>query len=74
MREAMRVFPGLAPKDQLTLNNQAHTPLSLQSAANGIKAIYEDMLNRAWSDAKARGEKLPSTAQRAVPPTVPGQQ
>jgi cbb3-type cytochrome oxidase cytochrome c subunit/mono/diheme cytochrome c family protein len=74
MREAMRVFPGLAPSDHLTLNNQAHTPLSLQDAANGIKALYEDMLNRAWSDAHARGEKLPSTAQKAVPPTVPGQQ
>ena len=74
MQEAMRVFPGLAPKDQLTLNDQKHTPLSLQEAANGIKALYDDMLNRAWSDAKARGEKLPSEAQKAIPPTVPGQQ
>jgi hypothetical protein len=74
MNEAMRVFPGLAPKDRLTLNNQAHTPLSLQDAANGIKALYGDMLSRAWSDAHARGEKLPSTAQKALPPTVPGQQ
>jgi hypothetical protein len=74
MQEAMRVFPGLAPSDHLTLNNQAHTPLSLQDAANGIKAIYDDMLNRAWSDAKARGEKLPTESQKAIPPTVPGQQ
>jgi hypothetical protein len=74
MQEAMRVFPGLAPSDHLTLNNQAHTPLSLQDAANGIKALYEDMLNRAWSDAKARGEKLPPESQKAIPPTVPGQQ
>jgi len=70
----MRVFPGLAPSDHLTLNNQAHTPLSLQDAANGIKALYDDMLNRAWSDAKARGEKLPPESQKAIPPTVPGQQ
>ena len=74
LQEAMRVFPGLAPSDNLTLNDQAHTPLSLQEAANGIKALYQDMLNRAWSDAKGRGEKLPSETQMAIPPTVPGQQ
>jgi hypothetical protein len=74
LQEAMRVFPGLAPSDHLKLNNQAHTPLSLQDAANGIKAIYTDMLNRAWADAKSRGEKLPPLSQKAVAPTVPGQQ
>jgi cbb3-type cytochrome oxidase cytochrome c subunit/mono/diheme cytochrome c family protein len=74
MQEAMRVFPGLSPSDHLTLNNQAHTPLSLQDAANGIKAIYEDLLNRAWSQAKARGENLPPASQKAIAPTVPGQQ
>jgi hypothetical protein len=74
MQEAMRVLPGLSPSDHLTLNNQAHTPLSLQDAANGIRAIYEDMLARAWRDAKARGEKLPSESQKALAPQVPGQQ
>jgi hypothetical protein len=74
MQEAMRVLPGLAPNDHLVLNDKAHTPLSLQTAAAGIKALYEDMLNRAWSDARARGEKLPDPAQRAAPPEVPGQQ
>jgi cbb3-type cytochrome oxidase cytochrome c subunit/mono/diheme cytochrome c family protein len=74
MQEAMRVFPGLAPKDNLQLNNSDHTALSLKDAAAGIKALYNDMLNRAWADAKARGEKLPPDAQKAVPPTVPGQQ
>jgi hypothetical protein len=74
MQEAMRVFPGLAPSDHLKLNNTAHSALSLQDAAAGIKALYTDMLNRAWADAKARGEKLPPDAQKAVPPTVPGQQ
>jgi cbb3-type cytochrome oxidase cytochrome c subunit/mono/diheme cytochrome c family protein len=74
MQEAMRVFPGLAPNDQLTLNDQVHTPLSLQTAAAGIKAIYQDMLDRAWRDAVNRGEKLPSLAQKAIPPEVPGQQ
>ncbi len=73
MQEAMRVLPGLSPKDKLTLNDRK-TPLSLTDAANGIKALYNDMLNRAWNDAKARGEKLPSESQKAIPPTVPGQQ
>jgi cbb3-type cytochrome oxidase cytochrome c subunit/mono/diheme cytochrome c family protein len=72
--EAMRVFPGLAPSDHLTLNNQAHTPLSLQDAAHGIRAIYDDMLNRAWRDARARGEKLPPEVQKEILPEVPGQQ
>jgi len=74
MQEAMRVLPGLAPNDKLQLNDQAHTPLTLQDAAAGIKALYEDMLNRAWADAQARGEKLPPSEQKSVAPTVPGQQ
>ena len=69
----MRVFPGLAPGDSMRLND-GKTELSLQSAAAGIRALYEDMLNRAWSDARSRGEKLPDGAQKAIPPTVPGQQ
>ena len=40
----------------------------------GIRALYEDMLNRAWSDARSRGEKLPDAMQKDIPPTVPGQQ
>jgi cytochrome c oxidase cbb3-type subunit II len=74
LQEAMRVFPGLAPKDKLQLNDPNNEPLSLQVAANGIKALYADMLNRSWADAKARGEKLPPESQKAIPPTVPGQQ
>ena len=74
MQEAMRVFAGLSPSDHIKLNNKAHTPLSLKDAAAGIKAMYQDMLSRAWSDARGRNEKLPLSAQRAVPPTVPGQQ
>jgi len=64
----------LNSSDHLKLNDQAHTPLSLQDAAAGIKAIYQDMLDRAWADARARGQKLPPAAQKGVPPTVPGQQ
>jgi len=73
VQEAMRVFPGLAPGDSMRLND-GKTQLSIQSAAAGIRALYEDMLNRAWSDARARGEKLPDPVQKDIPPTVPGQQ
>jgi mono/diheme cytochrome c family protein len=74
MQEAMRIFPGLSPKDNFVLNDKAHTPLSLADAAAGIKALYEDMLSRAWSDARARHDKLPPLSQKTFPPTVPGQQ
>ena len=73
MQEAMRVMPGLAPGDSFKIND-GKTQLSLQDAAAGIKTIYEDLLNRAWADAKARGGKLPDESQKAIPPTVPGQQ
>ncbi len=73
MQEAMRVFPGLAPGDHFFINGTTET-LSLPAAAAAIKAIYTDLLNRAWADAKARGEKLPPESQKAIPPEVPGQQ
>jgi hypothetical protein len=73
MQEAMRVFPGLAPGDSFLVND-GKTRLSLQDAAAGIRTLYDQMLNRAWSDAQARGEKLPPASQKAIPPTVPGQQ
>ncbi len=74
MQEAMRVFPGLSPSDHIVLNDKANTPLSLDDAAAGIKAIYQDLLNRAWSEARARGDKLPPEAQKNVLPEVAGQQ
>jgi cytochrome c oxidase cbb3-type subunit 2 len=73
MQEAMRVFPGLAPGDQITVNGLG-TSLSLDNAAAGIRTLYEQMLDKAWADAKARGAKLPPESQKAIPPTVPGQQ
>src|SRR6478672_9223128 len=73
MQEAMRVFPGLAPGDKFFLND-GKTPLSLEDAAAGIKAIYQDLLDRAWAEAQARGDKLPPSGQKDIPPTVPGQQ
>jgi hypothetical protein len=73
MQQAMRIFPGLSPNDHIVLNDKANTPLSLEEAAAGIKAIYQDLLDRAWTDAKARGDKLPPAVQKAVPPEVPGE-
>jgi len=73
MQEAMRIFPGLSAADSFKLND-GKTPLSLNDAAAGIKAIYQDLLDRAWAEARARGEKLPPEAQQAILPTVPGQQ
>jgi cytochrome c oxidase cbb3-type subunit 2 len=73
MQEAIRVLPGLSPMDKFLLND-GKTPLSLDDAAAGIKAIYEDLLDRAWAEARARGDKLPPDVQKDIPPTVPGQQ
>jgi cytochrome c oxidase cbb3-type subunit 2 len=73
MQEAMRVMPGLAPGDKFLLND-GKTPLSLDDAAAGIKAIYQQLLDKAWNEAKARGDKLPPAGQKDIPPTVPGQQ
>ena len=73
VQEALRVFPGLAPGDSMKLND-GKTELSLLSAAAGIKALYEDMLDRAWADARERGEKLPPEVIKEIPPTVPGEQ
>jgi cytochrome c oxidase cbb3-type subunit 2 len=73
LEEAMRLFPGLSPADSFVIND-GKTRLSLQDAAAGIKTIYDDLLDRAWSEAQARGEKLPPLSQKDIPPTVPGQQ
>jgi len=72
-KEARQVFPGLAPGDKIVVNG-LETPLDLAHAAAGIRTIYEDLLDRAWADAEARGDKLPPAAQKDVPPTVPGEQ
>jgi cytochrome c oxidase cbb3-type subunit II len=73
VQEAKRVFPGLAPGDSFLINDRK-TRLSIKDAAAGIRAIYLDMLNRAWADAGRRGEKLPPLTQKKILPTVPGQQ
>ncbi len=73
MQEAMRVFSGLGAGDRIVVNGLG-TPLSLEDAATGIKAIYNRLLNRAWADAKSRGDRLPPASQKEIPPTVVGQQ
>jgi cytochrome c oxidase cbb3-type subunit II len=73
VNEARRVFPGLAPGDRIVVKGLG-TPLSLTDAAAGIRTIYQDLLKRAWADARERGDKLPEAAQKDIPPTVPGQQ
>ena len=66
-------LPRPLPGDSFLIND-GKTRLSLQDAANGIRGIYNDLLTRAWDEARARGNKLPATTQMAIPPTVPGQQ
>ena len=73
MQEAIRVFPGLGPGDSFLIND-GKTRLSLEEAASQIKGMYTELLNEAWADAKARGDKLPSESQKVVLPEVPGQQ
>jgi cytochrome c oxidase cbb3-type subunit 2 len=73
MQEAMRMFSGLAPADSIVVDG-LETPLSLRDAAAAIRTIYGELLNRAWEDARARGDTLPPAAQQDIPPTVPGQQ
>ena len=58
MQEAMRIFPGLAPGDSFLVND-GKTRLSLRDAAAGIKTIYDDLLNRAWADARGARRQAP---------------
>ncbi|MEA2496607.1 MAG: cytochrome c oxidase cbb3-type subunit, partial [Thermoleophilaceae bacterium] len=73
MQEAIRVFPGLSPADVVQVNG-LDTPLTLTDAAAGMKQIYQRLLDKAWADAEARGDKLPPRSQKDIPPEVPGQQ
>jgi cytochrome c oxidase cbb3-type subunit 2 len=70
LKEAEIVFPGLAPGDSITVPG-IPTPLSLDNAAAGIRETYQKLLDDAWADAKARGDKLPAESQKAIPPEVP---
>ena len=72
MQMAQRMFSGLAPGDVVRVNG-LETTLTLDNAAAGIKKFYDQLLDQAWSEAAARGEKLPDAAQKSIPPTVPGE-
>src|SRR5207253_2660967 len=69
---ARRMFPGLASGDTITVPG-LETPLNLQTAAAGIQRFYTQLLDQAWADARARGEKLPPESQKLIPPEVPGE-
>ena len=58
----------------VTNSTAAFTTSSLLVGSHAIKAIYNDLLDRAWSEARARDDKLPPDVQKDIPPTVPGQQ
>jgi cbb3-type cytochrome oxidase cytochrome c subunit len=73
MDEAMRVFAGLSPSDRIVVAG-LDTPLSLDDAAAGIRAEYQRLLDLAWSEARARGDKLPPISQKNILPRVEGQQ
>jgi cbb3-type cytochrome oxidase cytochrome c subunit len=73
MDEAMRVFAGLSPGDRIVVAG-LDTPLSLDDAAAGIRAEYQRLLDLAWSEARARGDKLPPISQKNILPRVEGQQ
>src|SRR4051812_36937278 len=74
IEEAKRIFPGLRLSDQIKVTG-LRTTLSLGNAGTGIQRIYQQLLDRAWADAKARGAKLPPIDQKNAPPSVPeGQQ
>jgi hypothetical protein len=71
-QEARRVFPGLAPGDKIAVTG-LETALTLDDVAAGIKKFYNQLLNQAWADARAHGDKLPPPSQKDIPPTLPGQ-
>jgi hypothetical protein len=63
---AERTFPGMAPGDSILVPNIGR--VDLVSAAAGIRRIYFSLLNKAWADAKARGETLPPESQKNILP------
>ena len=70
----MRVFPGLAPGDTHHAERRQDRAVADQDAAAGIKAIYQDMLDRAWSDAVRSRREAARPGAEGDPAEVPGQQ
>ena len=48
--------------------------LAVLAVESNQVVTVDQLLDRAWSEARARGEKLPSEVEKEILPTVPGQQ
>jgi cytochrome c oxidase cbb3-type subunit 2 len=67
--EARRDLAGLNDSDHFVL--PGYGPVSLAAASADIKAIYEDLLNKGWSDYMARGgTPVPPASQKDSLPDV----
>ena len=74
MQEAMRVFPGLAPGDTFLVND-GKTPLSLAGRRGRHQGDLRGPAQPGVDRGTARAAtSCPPKAQKAIPPTVPGQQ
>jgi cytochrome c oxidase cbb3-type subunit 2 len=69
MAEANRCLYGMAEGDSIQVPNFG--TLSLTTAAAGIKAIYEQLLNQGWADFQARGgTPVVPESQKAILPDL----
>ena len=67
-------LPGPRPRRQLLHQRDDGDAVAARRRATRSGRSTIDLLNRAWAEAKARGEKLPPVSQKLIPPEVPGQQ
>jgi cytochrome c oxidase cbb3-type subunit II len=69
MQEARRFLAGLNDSDSMNLPGFGE--VSLAAARDGIKAIYDQLLNQGWNDYFARGgSPSPPPSQKDIPPDV----
>jgi cytochrome c oxidase cbb3-type subunit II len=67
--EAKRNFPGL--EETQTIPLPGFGDVSVANAASGIKALYTQMLDKAWVDYKARGgDPIPPQSQKDALPNL----
>jgi len=69
MLEAERVFAGMTPGDEIQVPSIG--TFSLQVARDGIKAVYDDLLQQGWADYQQRGG-VPTVpeSQRSIEPEL----
>ena len=74
MQEAMRVLPRPRAGRPASCSTTGSTRRSrCETPRAGIKAIYQDMLDRAWSDAQgSRRQAAQPSAQKVIPPDGAG--